>query len=37
MGYKIGEVISFLEKLAPPAYQESYDNATLITGNRNWD
>jgi len=37
MGYKIGEVISSLEILAPPAYQESYDNATLITGDRNWD
>lgn len=33
MGYKIREVISFLEQLAPPAYQESYDNARLITGN----
>ncbi len=32
---KIGEVISYLEQIAPPAYQESYDNATLITGNRN--
>jgi dinuclear metal center YbgI/SA1388 family protein len=34
MGYKIREVISFLEQQAPPAYQESYDNATLITGDR---
>ncbi|MGM0944255.1 MAG: Nif3-like dinuclear metal center hexameric protein [Bacteroidota bacterium] len=33
MGYKIHEVISFLEQVAPPSYQESYDNATLITGN----
>ncbi|WP_297337088.1 Nif3-like dinuclear metal center hexameric protein [Algoriphagus sp.] len=32
MGYKIREVISFLEQTAPVAYQESYDNATLITG-----
>ena len=32
MGYKISEVISYLEQIAPPAYQESYDNATLITG-----
>jgi dinuclear metal center YbgI/SA1388 family protein len=36
MGYQISEVISRLEMLAPPAYQESYDNATLITGDRNW-
>lgn len=36
MGYKIGSVISYLEQIAPPTYQESYDNATLITGDRNW-
>ena len=35
MGYKISDVISYLEQIAPPAYQESYDNATLITGDRN--
>lgn len=35
MGYKISDVISYLEQIAPPSYQESYDNATLITGNRN--
>lgn len=35
MGYKIGELISWLESYAPPSYQESYDNASLITGNRN--
>ena len=29
---KISEVISFLENLAPPSLQESYDNAGLITG-----
>ena len=34
MGIKISEVISYLEEIAPPAYQESYDNATLITGDR---
>jgi dinuclear metal center YbgI/SA1388 family protein len=33
---EIAEVISFLETLAPPALQESYDNAGLITGNSNW-
>lgn len=32
MGIKISEVIAYLEKIAPPVYQESYDNATLITG-----
>ncbi len=32
---KIQEVISTLETWAPPAYQESYDNARLITGNKN--
>ena len=37
MGHKISEVISYLESIAPPAYQESYDNATLITGDRNWE
>lgn len=35
MGYKISEVISFLEQIAPPTYQESYDNAALIIGDRN--
>jgi dinuclear metal center YbgI/SA1388 family protein len=35
MGYKISEVISYLEEVAPPSYQESYDNATLITGDPN--
>ncbi|MBN7812216.1 Nif3-like dinuclear metal center hexameric protein [Algoriphagus sp. H41] len=34
MGYRIQDVISCLERLAPPAYQESYDNATLICGER---
>ena len=29
------EVISYLEQLAPPSLQESYDNSTLITGDRN--
>lgn len=35
MGYRIQDVISYLEQVAPPAYQESYDNATLICGDRN--
>ncbi|WP_215222939.1 Nif3-like dinuclear metal center hexameric protein [Echinicola shivajiensis] len=29
----IRDVVSFLESIAPPSYQESYDNAQLITGN----
>jgi len=37
MGIKVSEVISYLERIAPPAFQESYDNATLITGNREED
>jgi dinuclear metal center YbgI/SA1388 family protein len=32
MVYTIGEIVSYLDKIAPPAYQESYDNARLITG-----
>ncbi|MFD2037409.1 Nif3-like dinuclear metal center hexameric protein [Belliella marina] len=32
MVYTIKEVVSYLEKLAPPSFQESYDNAQLITG-----
>ena len=34
---KIGDVLQHLEQLAPPQYQESYDNACLITGQRSWD
>lgn len=34
---KISEIISFLESLAPPSLQESYDNAGLITGNNHWE
>lgn len=33
----IADVISFLESLASPALQESYDNAGLLTGNAHWD
>lgn len=32
---KINELIGELNQWAPPAYQESYDNARLITGNPN--
>jgi dinuclear metal center YbgI/SA1388 family protein len=34
---KIQEVIAVLEDLAPPSYQESYDNAGLLTGQAGWD
>lgn len=34
---KIGEIISFLETVAHPGLQESYDNAGLITGSHNMD
>ena len=34
---QINEIIAALEQLAPPALQEDYDNAGLITGNRNWN
>ena len=33
----ISEVVQFLQNWAPPAYQESYDNSGLITGNLNWE
>jgi dinuclear metal center YbgI/SA1388 family protein len=34
---KIQEITSFLESVAPPSLQESYDNAGLLTGNSNWE
>ena len=34
---KIKNVTEFLENFAPLAYQEDYDNAGLIVGNKNWD
>lgn len=34
---KIATILDLLEKIAPLSLQESYDNAGLITGNRNWD
>src|SRR5690554_4741202 len=33
MLYSVSDVVSALETIAPPAYQESYDNARLLTGN----
>jgi len=34
---KIALFTSLLESVAPPVYQEHYDNAGLITGNGDWD
>ncbi|WP_439506783.1 Nif3-like dinuclear metal center hexameric protein [Sediminibacterium sp.] len=34
---KISEITKALENFAPLAYQESYDNAGLITGSANWE
>jgi len=34
---KISAIISFLESLAHPSLQEHYDNAGLITGDKNWE
>lgn len=33
---KIKHLIQYLETIAPPAYQESYDNSGLLTGNAEW-
>lgn len=33
---RIGDIVHFLETLAPPYLQESYDNAGLLTGSGNW-
>lgn len=33
----IFDITSFLETIAPPSLQESYDNAGLITGQGNWE
>src|SRR5882757_8011432 len=33
----IDAILSYLESMAPPNYQESYDNAGLITGSREWE
>jgi dinuclear metal center YbgI/SA1388 family protein len=34
---KIATILEALESLAPPAWQEDYDNAGLLTGSREWD
>lgn len=33
---KINDIISYLETIAHPSLQESYDNAGLITGDKDW-
>jgi dinuclear metal center YbgI/SA1388 family protein len=33
----ISDIVGHLELLAPPAYQESYDNAGLLTGSGAWE
>lgn len=34
---KIADIIQLLEQTAPPSYQESYDNAGLLTGSSAWE
>lgn len=34
---KIAEIITTLEKIAPPSLQETYDNIGLLLGNKNWE
>lgn len=34
---KISDAIKVLEQIAPPVYQESYDNSGLLTGDSNWE
>ncbi|MBA2500903.1 MAG: Nif3-like dinuclear metal center hexameric protein [Chitinophagaceae bacterium] len=34
---KINEIIDYLEQIAPPQFQEHYDNAGLITGQPDWE
>jgi dinuclear metal center YbgI/SA1388 family protein len=34
---RISEIIGHLELLAPPAYQEQYDNTGLLTGDPGWE
>ncbi len=34
---RIQDITSFLETVAPPSLQESYDNCGLLTGNASWD
>src|ERR1700748_1597167 len=34
---QISDIVAHLESLAPPVYQESYDNAGLLTGSGGWE
>lgn len=34
---QIAAIIAHLESIAPPSYQESYDNAGLLTGSGDWE
>src|ERR1700744_3332842 len=34
---QISDIIHQLDLLAPPVYQESYDNAGLLTGSGSWE
>jgi dinuclear metal center YbgI/SA1388 family protein len=34
---KIKEILHYLEEIAPPQYQEGYDNSGLIVGNPEWE
>jgi dinuclear metal center YbgI/SA1388 family protein len=34
---RIQDIIEYLEKIAPPAYQENYDNSGLLVGSRELD
>lgn len=34
---KIAAVIAYLDSIAPSSYQESYDNARLLTGDPDWE
>ncbi|RZK66254.1 MAG: Nif3-like dinuclear metal center hexameric protein, partial [Pedobacter sp.] len=34
---QINEILAALNRMAPPALQEDYDNAGLITGSQQWN
>ena len=34
---KIADVLAYVEIVAPSSYQENYDNAGLLTGNKDWE
>lgn len=37
MSTPIADIVRFLDAMAPPSYQESYDNAGLLTGSGVWE